>query len=154
MELLPLCSTIRFCRIWAPLGTLALYFNKCAAPAKLPSWFMLITKEKNPHKSRKWWWNKKKEKENEKKWIPKDSSYTFHFKTITNLYKTSFFIIHLISFNDGYLFILEKKNHENSWLFSLFQLFKQNEYNDRGFSVSNRFSLVNYTHYFILQNHT
>jgi hypothetical protein len=46
MELLPLYSTIRFCRIWAPLGTLALYFNKCAAPAKLPSWLMLITKEK------------------------------------------------------------------------------------------------------------
>jgi len=36
--LLPFCSTGDFCSPWAPLRTPALSFNRCAAPAKLPTW--------------------------------------------------------------------------------------------------------------------
>jgi len=36
-QLLPFYSTIRFFRIWVDLWTPALPFNRCAAPAKLPT---------------------------------------------------------------------------------------------------------------------
>ena len=37
-QLLPFCSTWDFCSHWADLRTPVLLFNRCAAPAKLPTW--------------------------------------------------------------------------------------------------------------------
>ena len=37
-QLLPFCSTWDFCSHWADLRTPVLSFNRCAAPAKLPTW--------------------------------------------------------------------------------------------------------------------
>ena len=40
-KLFPFWSTWDFCSHWAHLGTPALSFNRCAAPAKLPTWLCL-----------------------------------------------------------------------------------------------------------------
>ena len=40
-KLLPFCSTWDFCSHWASLRTPVLLFNRCAAPAKLPTWLCL-----------------------------------------------------------------------------------------------------------------
>ena len=43
-KLFPFWSTWDFCSHWAHLGTPALSFNRCAAPAKLPTWLCLAHK--------------------------------------------------------------------------------------------------------------
>ena len=49
-KLLPFCSTWDFCSHWAPLRTPVLSFNRCAAPAKLPTWLCLSRRSRQASK--------------------------------------------------------------------------------------------------------